>query len=256
MNEIEFAPTITALDCGRLRQQERTLLQGGSKDVIEIPVAAWLVRHPAGDVVFDAGLHPSLAHSPESLGPMAKLFEAVLEPDGGVRHRLEQHAVDPDGRFTVVLSHCHFDHCGGLVDLPNAHVVVQADEWQAVLGGGQAGGYDPALIDLGHDVLQVAGEHDVFGDGSVVCVPTPGHTCGHQSLLVLTEGHPTLLTGDACYFMHTLDDAILPPFGFDHDQQRASLEWIRQQRLSGTTIIPGHDADVLRAWLDRQAGST
>ena len=71
------APTITALDCGWLRTQERTLIAGGSTDVIELPVPAWLVRHPRGVVVFDAGLHVALADSGEALGRLAKIFEHV-----------------------------------------------------------------------------------------------------------------------------------------------------------------------------------
>ena len=56
------APTITALDCGWLHTQQRTLVDGGSTGVTAIPVPAWLVRHPRGVVVFDAGLHPALGH--------------------------------------------------------------------------------------------------------------------------------------------------------------------------------------------------
>lgn len=245
------APTITPLDCGWMRQQERTLLQGGSTELSEIPVPAWLVRHPQGVVVFDAGLHPSLAESRDSLGPMAKLFEPVLAADGTVGRRLEQHDVDPLGTFTVVVSHCHFDHVGGLVEMPNARVVVQRDEWSYAIAAGQVGGFDSALIDLGHDVVQVTGEHDLFDDGTVTCVPTPGHTCGHQSLRVLTPDGPVILTADACYFAHTLDDGVLPPFAFDHDQQRSSLDWLRGQRRAGTTLVPGHDAEVFRTLLAR-----
>jgi N-acyl homoserine lactone hydrolase len=248
MTEDVFFPTIVALDCGRLRQQERTLLKGGSTEITEIPVPAWLVRHPAGDVVFDAGLHPAMVE-PEALGPMAKLFQAVIDDGCTVAAQLERHEVDAHGRFTVVVSHCHFDHVGGLVELPNAHIVVQADEWAAALAAGQAGGYDSALIDLGHDVLTVRGKHDVFGDGTVVCIPTPGHTCGHQSLRVQTEHGRTLLTADACYFTHTLDDGILPPFAFDFDSQGASLEWIRAERARGTTIVPGHDMQAFQQYL-------
>jgi len=243
---------VTALDCGWMRTQRRTLSQGGSKDVFELPVAAYLIRHPKGDVVFDVGLDSRLVASSDSLGAMAKLFEVIVAIDGTIGPRLEQHDVDPTGSLTVVLSHCHFDHCGGLAQLPNARVVVQADEWNAASGSGQLAGYDSQLIDLGHDVTTVTGEHDLFGDGSVVCVPTPGHTCGHQSLWLATPGTPTLLTGDACYFMHTIDDEILPPFGADLEQQRTSLAWIRSQRDAGTRIIPGHDPDVFRAMLTSQ----
>ena len=239
--------TITPLDCGWLRTQQRTLLDGGSTDLIDIPIPAWLVRHSKGNVVFDAGLHPSLAAGAESLGRMSKLFEPIVTSDGTVGPRLEQHDIDPRGSFTVVVSHCHFDHVGGLCEMPNARVVVDAEEWSAAIGGGQQGGFDPALIDLGHDVVTVSGEHDLFDDGTVVCVPTPGHTCGHQSLRVLTSEGPVILTADACYFARTLDDEILPPFGFDHDLQLRSLEMLRKEHRSGTTIVPGHDPDVFRA---------
>ncbi len=243
------APTITALDCGWLRTQQRTLLDGGTTELIDIPVPAWLVRHPRGDVVFDAGLHPSLSGSADSLGRMSKLFEPLLDSDGAVGSRLEQHDIDPLGSFTVVVSHCHFDHVGGLCEMPNARIVVNAAEWASALDAGQQGGYDSALIDLGHAVTTVDETHDLFDDGSVVCLPTPGHTCGHQSLRVLTADGPVILTADACYFTHTLDDGVLPPFSFDHDQQRQSLEWLRQQQRSGTRIVPGHDATVVREML-------
>ena len=237
------SPTITGLDCGWMGTQRRTLIDGGGTDALRIPIVSWLVRHPAGDVVFDAGLHPALATSTEMLGPLQKIFSVDLTPDGTVGPRLAEHQVDPAGPLTVVLSHGHFDHCGGLVELPNARVVVQRDEWQAAQTEGV---YDIALLDHGHDVTQIDGEHDRFGDASIVCVPTPGHTCGHQSLRVVTDDGVMILAGDACYFSHTLDDEILPPFAHDHDAQRRSLAWLQDQRVAGATVVPGHDAAVFR----------
>jgi N-acyl homoserine lactone hydrolase len=118
--------------------------------------------------------------------------------------------------------------------------------WAFAMAAGQDGGFDTALVDLGHDVLTVTGEHDLFGDGLIVCIPTPGHTCGHQSLRVVTADGPVILTSDACYFTHTLDDEVLPPFGFDHDLQRQSLAMLRNERDRGARIVPGHDAAVFR----------
>jgi len=239
--------TITALDCGWLRTQQRSLIASGTTDLMEIPVPAWLVRHGGDVVVFDAGLHPSLTGSSESLGRMSKLFQPMLPADGTIGPRLEQHDVDPHGSFTVVVSHTHFDHVGGLCEMPNARIVVNADEWAFAMSVGQEGGYDTALVDLGHDVLTVTGEHDVFGDGAVTCIPTPGHTCGHQSLRVVTAHGPVILTSDACYFMHTIDDEILPPFAFDHDLQLRSLAMLRHERDTGARIVPGHDPEVFRS---------
>lgn len=234
-------PTITALDCGWLVTQERTLLGGGSTEPMRIPIPAWLVRHPKGDVVFDAGLHPSLVEGADALGAMAKLFTPDVAPGGTVGPRLAERDVDPAGPITVVVSHGHFDHVGGLCELPNARLLVQQAEWQAMTSEA-GGGYDPSLSDLGHEVVEVDGDHDLFGDGSVVTLPTPGHTCGHQSLRVATADGPTILTADACYFTHTLDDEVLPPFAFDADVQLRSLAVLRRERDAGTRIIPGHDA--------------
>jgi N-acyl homoserine lactone hydrolase len=239
--------TITALDCGWLRTQQRTLIGGGTTDLMEIPVPAWLVRHGDDVVVFDAGLHPSLAESSEPLGRMSKLFQPMLPEHGSVGPRLEQHDVDPNGSFTVVVSHTHFDHVGGLCEMPNARIVVNSDEWAFAMAAGQEGGFDTTLVDLGHDVTTVSGEHDLFGDGAVTCIPTPGHTCGHQSLRVVTADGPVILTSDACYFTHTLDDEILPPFGFDRDLQRRSLAKLRDARDNGTRIVPGHDPGAFRS---------
>lgn len=225
------------------------LTDGASDDEVRIPIPAWLVRHPQGVVVFDVGLHPGLVEGPHMLGWMAKLFSPDLAANGTIGPRLAAQHVDPEGSHTVVLSHCHFDHVGGLCELPNSRIVVQGDEWDAAIAGG--GGYDPTLYDLGHDVVRIAGEHDLFGDGAIVCVPTAGHTCGHQSLRVATDDGPVILAADACYFANTLDDGLLPRYGYDFDEQRRSLDLLRRERDAGTTIIPGHDAASVGAMFGR-----
>lgn len=238
------APTITALDCGWMRTQERTLTAGGSREELTLPIPAYLIRHEQGDVLFDAGLHPDLATSDQRLGATARIFTVELEADGTVGPRLEQHGIDPTSRLIAIISHCHFDHVGGLVELPNARVLAQRNEWRAGLAGD---GIGVPVDDLGHDVLELDGEHDVFDDGTILCVPTPGHTCGHQSLKVSTAAGPVILASDACYFASTLDDELLPPFSFDEAQQRRSLAMLQRERAAGSRIVPGHDADVFRA---------
>ncbi len=236
---VELVP----LECGWVRQAGSLLEVGASDAAIEIPVPAWVIRHPKETVLFDAGLHPDLTHSSDTLGRLASLFTAILEEGGSIRGRLQEVDVDPDAPLTVIVSHCHFDHIGGLCELPNARLLVQRAEWEvAVKGDGLT--YDPRLYDLGHEVTTVDGDHDLFGDGAVTCLSTPGHAVGHQSLRVVTSEGPTLLAADACYFVRTLDGGELPSFAHDKAAQRRSLARLRAERSAGARVIPGHDAEL------------
>jgi len=96
-------------------------------------------------------------------------------------------------------------------------------------------------------IEQIDGAHDVFGDGTVVCVPTPGHTAGHQSLLVRSSdalgADAALLVGDACYLRQMLTDGILPPFAHDADRQRDSYALLARYEADGARLLFSHDVD-------------
>ena len=156
---------------------------------------------------------------------------------------------DPGKVDYVVNSHLHFDHAGGNELIPNATLVVQKREWRAAQDPEIAVkvGFFKADIDHGHPVKQVEGEHDLFGDGSVVCIPTYGHTPGHQSLKVRTEKGEIVLTGDACYFCRTLRERRLPRFVYDREQMLASLDRLAALENGGATLFFGHDPEF---WKD------
>ena len=159
-------------------------------------------------MLFDTGLHPDLRHDPHArLGFLADVFGTELGDGDVVGARLAAHGVAADRLRHVVLSHLHFDHAGGLASLPNARVIVQRRDWEAGHDPDLAGalGFATQDFDHGHDVLLVDGEHDLFGDGRVVCLPTHGHTPGHQSLRVRLDGGDVVLTADACYLKRTLE---------------------------------------------------
>ncbi len=238
---VELVP----LECGWIRQAASLLEVGASDDPLDTPIPAWLIRHPKETVLFDTGLHPDLVHSPDTMGRLASLFTAMLQEGGSIRGRLQDVGVDPEAPLTVILSHCHFDHVGGLCELPNARLVVQRAEWQAAAGGDGLT-YNPVLYDLGHQVTTIDGDHDLFGDGAVTCLSTPGHSAGHQSLRVVTADGPVVLASDACYFVRTLDGGALPSFAHDLEEQKRSLERLRAERSAGAEVIPGHDAELWR----------
>jgi N-acyl homoserine lactone hydrolase len=236
---------LLAFTCGWLTGPLELFL-GGESGRLRVPVPCFLIDHPRGKVLFDSGLHPDVARDPAArLGPAASIFEPEFGAGEDIVSRLRAVGLDPAEIGHLINSHLHFDHTGGNASLPNAHLVVQKREWEA---GRDADGiarnyYDPRDYDLGHDVLCVDGDHDLFGDGTVVCVPTFGHTPGHQSLRVRLDAGTVVLTGDACYLRRTLDEMRLPSIVADRDQMLASLRRLRAMREGGDRVVYGHDPE-------------
>jgi N-acyl homoserine lactone hydrolase len=235
---------VLALECGWLTGPARLFL-ADARGALRVPVPAFLIEHPRGRVLFDAGLHPAVHADPAArLGPLADVFTAEFGAGEDVAARLIALGIDPASIRWVVASHLHFDHVGGLATLPEATVVVQRREWEAGADPDERArnAYDPADYDLGHARRLVDGEYDVFGDGRVVCLPTFGHTPGHQSLRVRTDdGRDVVLTADACYFHDTLEHLRLPTVVHDPAAMRRSLERLRALRDAGAGLVFGHD---------------
>lgn len=232
---------VRTLTCGWLTTDAGGMVPGQVGEM-RLPVGAFLVEHPSGRAVFDTGMHADLEHGRDRMRSTAELFEVELSAAASVTGQLAERGLSPDDIDVAVVSHLHFDHCGGLAQLPNARMVVQQAEWDAAFHGPLVdfGVFNPDDFDLGHDRQALDGEHDLFGDGSVVVVPTPGHTAGHQSLLI--EGR-LLLTGDACYCRLALDLDVPPAFAHDVDRQRGGFAWLREQEAAGIQLVFSHDAD-------------
>jgi glyoxylase-like metal-dependent hydrolase (beta-lactamase superfamily II) len=232
-----------ALTCGWLTGPAGGFL-AGEEGQLRVPVPVFLIDHPKGLVLFDSGLHPDAGTDPGGrLGLAARVFVVELAPGEDVAGRLAALEVDVGRVRFLVTSHLHFDHTGGHARVPNARLVVQRREWEAGHDADavRANYYDPKDYDTGHDVLVVDGEHDLFGDGRVVCLPTYGHTPGHQSLRVRLERGEVVLASDACYLRRTLEALHLPSIIHDRDAMLASLHRLRALRDAGARIFYGHD---------------
>jgi len=245
-----------AFTCGWLRASLGNFLEGEEGE-IRIPVPSFLIEHPKGTVLFDSGLHRDTQTDPAArLGWLAKVFAVEFRPGEEIAARLEARGVDPKEISHLVTSHLHFDHAGGHDSIPNARLVVQKAEWEAGIDPElrAKNAFDPKDFDLGHDRLLVSGEHDLFGDGRVVCLPTPGHTPGHQSLRVRLDDGDVVLTADSCYLRRTLDTLRLPPFAFDREQQLASLGRLRRLEEQGARLVFGHEPAGWDEILERFSG--
>jgi glyoxylase-like metal-dependent hydrolase (beta-lactamase superfamily II) len=235
-----------AFTCGRLRGDLGRLMEGGEGEV-ELPVPAYLIEHPKGTALFDTGMHPDCQRDPAGRlgGRLAKLFAFDYRPGEEIGARLRAIGRDPERIDLVITSHFHFDHVGGNAQIPNAVIVVQEREWQAGMDPDLAAarGFDRRDFDLGHPLRKITGEHDLFGDGSVVCLPTHGHTPGHQSLKLRLGRGEVVLAADACYFCRTLRERRLPRFAHDHEAMLASLDRLDRLEAGGARIFFGHDPE-------------
>ena len=234
-----------AMTCGWLTVPLAGFLEG-EEGRLAVPVPSYLIVHPRGRVLFDAGLHLDTQHDAAGyLGRAAKIFEIAFEPGEEVSARLAAVDIGVGEIDYVIASHLHFDHVGGLAQIPDARLVIQSAEWAA---GREpdliaSNGYRPTDYDLGHDVLEVSGEHDLFGDASVVTVPTHGHTPGHQSLKVRLGSREVILAGDACYLRRSIEDMHLPRTLHDREATIESLRLLKRLERQGAQIFYGHDPD-------------
>jgi glyoxylase-like metal-dependent hydrolase (beta-lactamase superfamily II) len=215
-----------------------------------VPIPCVLVVHPRGRFLFDTGVHRDAIADPAGrLGEArARRFGVRSAPDEEVVGQLASLGLAPDDLDYVANSHFHFDHCGGNEFFPRATFLVQRAELRAARAAdpAQPGRYRPSVRDFDHPLRYepVDGEHDVFGDGAVVLLPTPGHTPGHQSLRVRSGPGPGwVFAADACYTREHMDGALLSGVVWDAEAMARSLARLRALRDGeGATVVYGHDA--------------
>jgi N-acyl homoserine lactone hydrolase len=239
---------IQPMVCGWLEAAAASIL-AKEPGRLKLPIPSFLIEHPKGRAIFDTGLHRDLQRDSGRLGPLGKVFTVQFQAGEDLGAQLTARGIDPARVDFVINSHLHFDHVGGNVDVPNAKLVVQRREWEAAADPDQIrrNGYNRADFDLGHRLQLIDGEYDLFGDGSVVCLPTYGHTAGHQSLRVRTDQGEYVLTADSCYMRKVLEEMVLPPFAFSYDAMREVIERYRRMERAGIRLIFGHDAAQWRA---------
>jgi glyoxylase-like metal-dependent hydrolase (beta-lactamase superfamily II) len=211
------------------------------------PYFMYVITHPRGTVLFDCGAHPDLGSDPGSrLGPAAADFDMRLTPQDQIERRLETIGMTPRDIDVVIQSHLHFDHAGGLGWLTHAPILVQREElafarkppvYQELI-------YIQADFSMDLDWQELDGDHDVFGDGRLIAISTPGHSRGHQSLLVHLDGETVFLLADAAYLVDKMRSRSLPGILWSPDAIVASWERIEEiERSEHARLITTHALD-------------
>ena len=228
--------------CGQFHSPGAGL--GMAAERVSVPIPFYVIEHPDGVALFDCGLHADLGDpaDPYRQALRAQDLDVSLAPEETTAAHLQRLDIDPAHVRHVVTSHLHFDHAGGLHQLPNAQIVAQRLEWQAGADRELAARYflPRRFFNLGHPVKLVDGEHDLFGDGSVTLTPSFGHTPGHQSVRVRSEMGDHILVGDACYNCRVVETRRFPVYA-DHGQMNRSLDALLALRGPQTVMIFGHD---------------
>ncbi len=226
------------------------------------PCPIFLVEHPtAGLVLVDTGLPTAVAHDQRAALGWAgdKMYGLRATEDQPLPARMRQLGIPRSGIGTVVMTHLHLDHAGALTELEDATVVMSKREWRSAHSGkALLRGYLPRQYDLAHDfrIVDFLSEDinsfasfgrsfDLFGDGSIILVSTPGHTWGHISVIVRLKDRECLIAGDAIYTRGNLDAGELPLVLADEHNYKRSVREIRayKQMTPSALIIPGHDGE-------------
>ena len=212
------------------------------------PYFFYLVEHPKGHVLFDTGLHPDIrTNITGRLGPAAAAFPIQMFEDGDLVSQLAKLGLQPGDIHAVVPSHLHFDHAGGLEFVRHAPIYTQTAELRTARNPPcyQAELYTSADFELDLDWRLLDGDHDLFGDGSLKIISTPGHSPGHQSLVVnFAARAPLVLLGDAAYNLGKMRQRRLPAIVWSPDAMVQGWERLEAiERDAGAELRCTHEAD-------------
>ncbi len=247
---VAAGPKLYLFDCGAIRLADVTMfgLKPDETPVRELFVPCYLIEHGNERLLWDTGL------------PLNVAGQGTVTMDGGDSFIYERSIIDqlaamgikPSDITYVAFSHLHADHAGGANAFAGSNVLMQKAEWDSALAGNPEFEPSDVFAKLKEKKLTIIdGDYDVFGDGSVKFVYAPGHTPGHQALLIkLEKTGPLMLSGDLYHFRESRVLRRVPTFNYNAAMSLQSIDKVEALlKQTGATLWIEHDkalADTLK----------
>jgi len=230
---------------------------------IQIPVGYYVIKHPKGNILFDTGCNDKLIQDINYWPSGLQGLKPTNTPDVAIDYQLKKIGLTPDDIKYVVASHLHLDHGGNVGKFPNSIIVVQKEEIQNAFWPEPGTGGPYILGDVmplrapnsnypnAQKMIQLEGDLDIYGDGSVVVKRWVGHTPGSQMMTVkLKNTGLVILTGDNVYFRENVEKSIPPNIvlAYKPDGIYRAYEWIRlMMATQKADFFTAHDLDAFKA---------
>ena len=245
------------MDCGHSLANDESVWTPGENvgRNIEFSSTCWLIKHGSEWLLWDTGVPEATLNDPRGWSTLPKLI--VYHLDKSLTDQLAEIGLKPGDIGRVAISHTHGDHIGNMGLFPNSTVVMQQAEYSWIHSPNGPNDNVNQLMALARKLLGtpknlqlIDGDTDVFGDGSVTLVSTPGHTPGHQSLLIhLRNSGFIILSGDVVHLEGNFEKNIDVVYNqcrmyVGDTTPESRKNWIadldRLAALNPTIVVAGH----------------
>lgn len=236
---------LVVFPCGKIESLNRSLWSPGVDINVKHKMVAscYLIRHADGLMVWDTGIPAFVASKPKGVAVAGGKINLFL--DKPFPESLKDFGVNPKDIKHLAISHMHADHAGNANAFTQATWYIQKAEHDAAFGPlAKKLNFIPKTYNqLSSDnTVKLNGYHDVYGDGSVMLIPAPGHTPGHQVALVRLPSGPVLLSGDLWHFKSNRTYSRVPGFNYNTKQTLDSIKSINALiAVTGAKLLIQHD---------------
>ena len=243
------AKKMWALPGAELTAPASLLMHGGGDALLQLPCPSFLIEHPKGLVLFDTGCNAKIIDDAVGYwGEIAQALPVKWSKSDTLDKQIQGVGYEPDDVKFVILSHSHLDHSGGLTYFPKAKFIVGANELRYAYwpDPDRRGIFilNDFLPTRGYDWMEFGHDFDLFGDGAVQFLYTPGHTPGECSVLVNLPNRTFLMTGDTVHLRAAIDREAGMPLDTDPTQSLHSIRRLRAIRdIQGASVWITHDPD-------------